>query len=92
MRKFLCVCAEKDKQKSCLRLLPVKVRYKKAQSSVVGRRQLLEKVSDLEDDPVELDARAAFLSRRRALRFVSLLHNHSLALFGQADEFIVVSI
>lgn len=73
-------------------VLPVQVCYKEAQSLVVGWRQLAEKVSDLENDPVELDARPSFLSRLSALRFISLLHNHSLTLFGQADDVVVVSI
>lgn len=66
--------------------------YKVAHSPVVGCRQLAEKVSDLENNSVELDARPAFLSFLGALRFISLLHNHSLALFGQADKFVVISI
>lgn len=66
-------------------VLPVKVCCKEAQSPVVGCRQLPEKISDLENDSVELDARPAFLSCRGALKFINLLHNHSLALFGQAD-------
>lgn len=68
-----------------LRVLPVKVSYKEAQSPVVGCRQLLEKISDLENDPVELDTRFAFFHFRCTLIFLSLLHNHSLALFGQTD-------
>lgn len=66
-------------------VLPVEVCYKEAQSPVVGWRQLPEKISDLENDSVELDTRPAFLSCRGAPKFISLLHNHSLALFGQAD-------
>ncbi len=73
-------------------VIPVKMCYKEAQSSVVGCRQLAEKVSDLENDSVELNARPTFLSCLGVLRFVSLLHNHSLALFGQADDVIIVSI
>lgn len=66
-------------------MLPVKVRYKETQSPVVGGRQLLEKVSNLENDSVELDAWPTFLSGRVDLRFIVLLRNHSLAFFGQAD-------
>lgn len=66
-------------------LLPVKVSDKEAQRPVVGWRQLLEKISDLENDPVELNTRFAFFSFRCTLMFIGLLHDHSLALFGQAD-------
>lgn len=66
--------------------------YKEAQSPVVGCRQLAEKVSDLENDSVEIDARPGFLSCLGALMFIGLLYNHSLALFGQADNVVVVSI
>jgi len=65
---------------------------KETQSPVIGCRQLAEKVSDLEDDFVELDACPPLLSWLGALRFTYLLHNHSLALFGQADNVVVVSI
>ena len=83
-RRALCVCLEL--------FLPVQVSYEEAQSPVVGCRQLPEKVSNLEDDSVEIDTRTAFLSCLSARRFISLLHDHSLALFGQADNLVVVSI
>lgn len=71
---------------------PAQVRYEEAQSPVVGWRQLLEEISDPEDDSVELDARPPLLLRRGPLKFIGLLHNHSLALFGQADQVVVVSV
>lgn len=83
-----CICAERKIVILLLDelwVLPVKVSYKEAQRPVVGWRQLLEEISDLENDPVELNARFAFFSFRCALMFIGLLHNHSLALFGQAD-------
>lgn len=66
--------------------------YKVAQRPVVGRRQLAEQISDLEDDSVELWARTSFLLRLGGVMFVGLLHYHSLTLFGQADDVVVVSI
>lgn len=63
-----------------------------AQSSVVGCGQLLEKVSDPEDDSVELDTRPALLLCRGALKLIHLLHDHPLALFGQANEVVVVAV
>lgn len=65
---------------------------KVTQSPVVGYRQLAEQVSNLDNDAVKLDARTTFLSCLGALRPISLLHYHSLALFGQADDVIVVSV
>lgn len=97
MRKFVnqCIYAERSTEiftMAELWVLPVEMSYKEAQGPVVGCRQLLEKVSDLENDSVELDARPAFLSCLGAVRFISFLHNHSLALFSQANNIVVVSI
>lgn len=70
----------------------MQVSDKVAQRLVVCRRQLAEQISDLENNPVELWARTRFLLRLGGLVFVSLLHYHSLTLFGQADDVVVVSI
>lgn len=69
------------------------MRYEVAQSPVIGSGQLAEEVSDLKNDFVELCARPAFLPRLVVLSFaVSLVHDHPLALFGQADDVVVESI
>lgn len=72
--------------------LPAQMCYEEAQSPVVGCGQLLEKVSDPEDNSVELDARPSLLLCCGALKLVHLLHDHPLALFGQADEVVVVAV
>lgn len=73
-------------------LVPAQVRDEEAQRPVVSRGQLLEEVPDPEDDSVELDTRPPLLDRRGALKLVHLLHDHLLALFGQADQVVVVAV
>lgn len=63
-----------------------------AQSPIVGCWQLLEKVSDPEDDSVELNTRPFLLHCCSALKLIHLLHDHLLALFGQANQVIVVAV
>lgn len=63
----------------------MQVRYEEMESPVVGCRQLPQKVSDLQDGSVELHAWPRFVSRWVILKPLSLLHDGSLALFGQAD-------
>lgn len=58
---------------------------------VVGRGQLAEEVSDLEEDAVELHAHLPCLGGRRPARSLHLLHDDALALLGQADEVVVVA-
>lgn len=72
--------------------LPAQVCDEEAQSPVVGCGQLLEKVSDPEDDSVELDTRPSLLLCCGALKLIHLLHDHPLALFGQANEVVVVAV
>lgn len=86
----VCIMARQDKLVGGG--LPAQVCDEEAQSPVVGCGQLLEKVSDPEDDSVELDTRPSLLLCCGALKLIHLLHDHPLALFGQANEVVVVAV
>ena len=64
-----------------------------AQCLVVGGGQLAEQIPDLKDDSVELDAGASLLAGLGGgSDSLSLLHQRPLALLGQPDEVVVVSV
>lgn len=66
--------------------------YEELQRFVVSGRQLPQEVLELEEDAVELHAD---LSRRHwggaEAKRLQILHNSTLAFFGQTDELIVVA-
>ena len=73
--------------------VPVQVCDEEAQRLVVGGGQLAEQVPDLKDDSVELDAGPSLLGGLGGgSDRLRLLHQHPLALLGQADEVVVVSV
>ena len=73
--------------------VPVQVCDEEAQRLVVGGGQLAEQVPDLKDDSVELDAGASLLAGLGSgSGGLCLLHQRPLALLGQPNEVVVVSV
>lgn len=72
--------------------IPVQMLYEELQCLVMSWWQLPQQVLDLEEDPVELHAD---LGRSHCggtePQHLQLLHNDTLAFFGQTDKVIIVA-